>query len=124
MQKIKNLLLMLAGILFLYACEYEFIEPFKPVPPDPEDTISFATEIAPIFGTQNCTQCHNGTIAPDLRADKAYQSIMDNDLVNLTTPAESIIYTKPFPGGGHAAEYDINQAGRLLGWIQQGALNN
>ncbi len=124
MQRIKQLIILLAGIFILHACEYDFIEPPKPVPPDPTDTISFATEVAPIFGEQGCTACHSGTINPDLRPETAYQSIQDNGLVNIDNPDQSIIYTKPAPGGSHPATYTANQSAIILVWIEQGANDN
>lgn len=124
MQRIKHLIILLAGIFILHACEYDFIEPPKPVPPDPTDTISFATEVVPIFGEQGCLACHSGTINPDLTAANAYQSIMNNSLVDIDNPELSIIYTKPVPGGSHSTTYTPDQSAVVLVWIQQGANDN
>ncbi len=124
MQRIKHLLMFLIGIFILYACEYDFIEPPIPVPPDPTDTISFSTEVAPIFGEQGCLACHGGTISPDLSPANAYLSIINNSLVDLDNPAQSIIYTKPIPGGSHSGTYTPDQSAVVLVWIEQGANDN
>jgi len=124
MQRIKHLLIFLVGIFILHACEYDFIEPPKPVPPDPTDTISFKTEVIPIFGEQGCLVCHSGTINPDLSLANAYQSIINNSLVDLDNAAQSIIYTKPTPGGSHSTTYTPDQSAVILVWIEQGANDN
>jgi len=124
MQKIKFLFIFLIGIVFLNACEYEYIEPPKPVPPDPTDTISFATEVVPIFEEQGCLKCHSGSINPDLTPANAYQNIMNNSLVDIDNPEISIIYTKPAPGGSHSDTYTTDQSAVVLVWIQQGANDN
>ncbi len=124
MQRIKHLIILLIGIFILNACEYDFIEPPKPVPPDPTDTISFKTELIPIFGEQGCLVCHSGTTNPDLSLANAYQSIINNSMVDLDNPKQSIIYTKPSPGGSHPKVYTLDQSAVILVWILQGANDN
>lgn len=123
-KRFLQIIIPLFVMVFLYSCEYDFIEPKQPDPIDPTDTISFKTEVAPIFSTQSCTNCHSGTISPDLSPDKAYNSIINNGMIDTDNPDQSIIYTKPSPQGGHPATYTINQAALVLTWIQQGAKNN
>lgn len=122
--RIIQLFLAVFVIWMFAACEYEFIEPIKPPPIDPTDTISFSAEIVPIFEAQACTECHAGTFSPNLLPENAYQSIMDDNLVDLDNPEQSIIYTKADPAGTHPKQYTLEQQAKILGWIQQGAENN
>ena len=112
-------------IIFVSSCQYKWIvEPEIP-PPDPEDTISFSQEVAPIFSQQGCTGCHNtGGQSPDLTADNAYNSITTNGLVDTDNPEQSIIYVYPHPDGDHYEKYLSSQAAIVLVWIEQGALDN
>ena len=125
MKNIFRNLLVVAGIMVIVAsCQYKFIvEPVVP-PPDPDDTISFSQQIAPIFSDQGCTGCHNGSQSPDLRPENAYNSITSTGLVDTDDPESSKIYYYPLPDGNHYAKYTSSQAALVLQWIEQGALNN
>ena len=115
--------IILVLIVAFSSCEYEYIVPDKP---DPGDTISFKTQIVPIF-TNNCTSCHKtGGTAPDLTADHAYNSIMSMDLTDTDDPESSILYEFPHPDSGthNWKKYTRTEADLVLLWIQQGALNN
>ncbi len=130
---IKQALVALFFISVMASCEYEVIEialPPAPPPPDTTDTtaykISFATAIAPIFTTDNCVSCHNGSFMFDLSEANAYNSIISNDLVVPFDPSASIIYTYPHPSiGSHNSKYSaVAEADSIALWIYQGALNN
>jgi len=109
--------------LFLNSCKYDFILPT--VVPPITGTVSFSTQVAPIFTAGNkCTACHNtGGQAPDLSAANAYASIVPG-LINTTTPEQSAIYS--FPGGtSHSWKgYTALEAATILAWIKDGAKNN
>ncbi len=109
------------------SCEYEFIEVYTPVPPNPADTIHFQADIVPIFESSSCTACHKpGGLAPfSLTAPDAYNSITDNNLVVPGDPENSIIYTYPNPQTGAHHHYKSSSDVNLIyGWISQGALDN
>ncbi len=109
--------------LMVASCQYKFV--VEPEPPDPTDTISFSQQIAPIYNEQGCTGCHNTTgQQPDLTAENAYNSITGMGLINLSESATSTIYVHPNPDGDHYAKYTSSQAALVLGWIEQGAINN
>ena len=111
--------LILVFVSVLTSCEYEFVEVTEPTEP-----MSFAADILPIFSQNGCVTCHKtGGQAPDLTADKAYNSIYPS-LVNLESPDQSIIYAVPGPSSTHPAKYSPTQASFVLAWIQEGALNN
>jgi len=113
-------------VLFFSACDYEWIVKPEPVPPDPTDTISFSQEIIPIFTTNdNCTSCHKtGGTPPDLTEANAYNSIIDGNLVDLETPANSSIYYFPLSNDHAWKQYTQDESTLVFGWIDQGALDN
>jgi thiosulfate dehydrogenase len=97
-------------------------------PTDIPDTgpVFFATDVEPIFYTgDNCSYCHNPSgVQPSLNLTQgnAYSSINSNGLVNLASPASSLIYTKP--QGSHAVNYTSKEKSIILRWIQDGAKND
>lgn len=112
----------IASMTFLAGCEYEFIEP-EYIPP-PTDTVSFATDVMPIFNTScNISGCHAaGAFAPDLSPANAYSNLQ-NGFINTADPSSSLIYTA-IATGGMKSFTTAAEASVVLGWIQQGALNN
>lgn len=122
------LIVVFLGSLFMIGCEYAFVEyeEVDPPTPDPDNPVSFATQIVPIF-TSRCIDCHDtGGTAPDLTAANAYQSLSSMDLINTANPEESKIYEYvTLPAPDHAwRTYTTAQASLVLLWIQEGALNN
>ena len=111
-------------LLVLGGCEYTFIEPDTGDPVDPEVPISFSQEVEPIWTTQNCVACHNGSSQFSLKPGEAYQSLMTKDLVNSDSPADSDILTVPGTGLHNSKDYVGNQREVIRVWIEQGAQNN
>ena len=110
-------------LAFNTGCYYDQVY-IAPVIPDlPDEPVSFAAEIQPVF-TAKCTQCHPPTMGLDLSEGNAYNSINDPKYINLGTPAESLIYTKPDPAGSHPAKYSTTEAAIVLKWIKEGAKDN
>jgi len=112
--------------LVLNACTYDFIAEEELPPVDPNVDVLYSTQIQPIF-TDKCVACHKpGGEAPDLTAANSYNSIKSTNLVNLTTPASSVIYTFPgYQATTHTwKQYSAAEAQLVLTWIQQGAKNN
>ena len=119
-KKIARIIFCIIGFtVFLSSCEYETIEPLDSNVPA---VVSFSTHIQPIF-TNKCTGCHPTLANLDLSDGNSYNSI-SNGRINLTTPAESEIYSKPAPAGNHPAKYSTNEADIVLKWIENGATNN
>lgn len=129
-KSIFYIIVLFFGVLFMTACEYDFVEREQIEVPDsdPNNPISFATEIAPIFTNGNyCTACHNsGGQAPNLETASSYSGLIDGGYVNTTTPAESTLITLISPGSsGHAwKKFTASQEAKVLLWITEGALNN
>jgi hypothetical protein len=126
MQKFKliNLVSVILGLFLFGACEYATIQPDAPPPPPPPgDSTSFSLEVQPIFDN-GCALCHNGSTPPDLRAGKSYQSLMDNNMVVKTKPAESALYTCLLSGGSMASYTTQEKNATIYNWILEGAKNN
>jgi len=93
-------------------------------------TVHFSSDIVPLLAT-NCAKsgCHNGTISPNLSAASAYSSLVDGNFIDITTPANSLVYlwltgkeSATMPLGASNNPSNIN--GYMLAWITQGAANN
>jgi len=127
MKKVLLILALFAGFMAWQSCEYEWIEQ---EPPDPNDTtpkvVSFSAEIIPIFERGcNASVCHaSGGVSPDLTPANAYQSLFDENQIDLTTPENSTLYKKMATGGSMNKYTEFGEPQLVLKWIQQGALNN
>lgn len=98
-----------------------------------KDTMSFKTNIVPIFKS-NCIQgCHNPTHPKlDLRPQVAYTQLLtagkSAPYVNVTAPKQSIIYNHlvgiflPMPKD--KPKLQQAQIDSIYTWISQGAINN
>ena len=110
--------ILVSFLLFVIAfssCEYKWIEGA-----DPSATVSFSSDIQPIF-TSKCVSCHSdGGIAPfSLEAGKSYESIDSEGLIDTANPGNSKLLSS------HVTEkITANQAEQLLYWIQQGGAND
>ncbi len=119
-------LLFVFGLL-LNACTYDFIVKEELPPVDPTVTILYASQIAPIFVSNQyqCTSCHKtGATAPDLTAANSYASLNTSKLIDTATPANSKILTFPGSSAHSWAKYSAAESQLILTWIQQGAKNN
>ena len=94
-------------------------------PTYPPTEISFATNIqTPIFNVK-CATCHDSSSPAgglDLTEGNAYTNINNATYINLVTPSQSLIYTKPLTS--HGATYSTGEADNVLKWIEQGAMDN
>lgn len=112
----------------LGGCKYDFIVPEEIPVSDPDNPVSFATQIVPIFTTDNCTSCHftgTGGHSPDLTGTNIYSEIVPA-LVDTLDPESSIIYDYPAPSTDKHSwkKYSSAQAAYILTWIEEGAKNN
>lgn len=126
MKKLIYIFIVLAVIISLDGCIYDFIAPEETAPPDTTVVISFATQIQPIFDN-NCVLCHRpGGTSPDLTSGNAYSKINTARYINTTTPSQSLVYRRVIPAGGFSGHPTVSpaQAALILSWIQQGAKNN
>ena len=94
-----------------------------------DEDVSFVDDLVPIWNAScNSTGCHSsGGISPDLTASKAYSDLVDGGFVNVESPESSSLYRSLIgeislmPVSGKLADSEISL---VLGWIQQGALDN
>ena len=112
--------------LFISGCKYDFIMP-EYVPPidNGGNPISFSTQVAPIFSTDNkCTECHKpGGQTPDLSAANAYAQIVPN-YVNISSPGASELLTVPGSSAHSWKKFTAGEASIILAWITEGAIKN
>lgn len=121
----KNWLLLGFIMMLTFACDYKYITPDTGDPIDPEEPISFSAEVEPIWTTQSCTNCHNGDGLFSLKPGEAYQSLVNNGLLDMDDADNSEIVTVPGSGGLHADYvYVGNQKLLIITWIEQGAKDN
>jgi len=111
-----------AMMLLLTSCEYDFVEPDNTPPPA---TISFTTDVMPVFNEScNMSGCHaTGAAEPDLSPANAYSSLVDGGFINTSDPASSLLYTSMATGSMKPFS-TTSQTNLILAWIQKGALNN
>ena len=117
MKKLIRFIILVVFTLSMTSCYYDQEEDIE-LPPGA--VVEFAADIQPIFATYSCTDCHNGTLDPDLRAGNEYNSLVPY-YVNAGDAASSIFYTQL--AGGHAG-VDNNSLALIEEWINSGALNN
>ncbi|MBS0011125.1 MAG: hypothetical protein KFF49_06930 [Bacteroidales bacterium] len=114
------------AIAGLTACEKYSYDPPVYVPPDtsqPYDTVYYASDVAPLFPKYNCTGCHGGAIAPDLRVTKSYEELTEGAYIDLDKPLESSLIIK-IDDPGHGGTFNNKDRTKLLDWIYQGAQDN
>lgn len=113
-------------ILFLSGCYYD--EVLEDIAPVPNEDVSYATDIQPIFNT-HCVACHNGGLNPDLREGTSYNFITVTD-PGQVVPGDaegSELYQRLIgagnimPPSGALSNTDVDL---VRDWINQGALNN
>jgi len=124
----KLIIVVIYSLIFIFllvSCEYNFINPEKGDPVDPEVPISFSAEVEPIWTTQACTGCHDGSGLFSLKSGEAYNSLTTNNLLDLDQVDNSKILTEPGSSGLHAdKDYVGNQRELIKVWIEQGAEDN
>ena len=123
MKKHILLIIIAVGIAFLQSCQYEWVDP---IDPDIPEVVSFSVDIQPIFDRScNNAGCHStGGVAPDLTAGLAYNDLFAENMIDLTTPENSRLYTKCVAGGSMNKYTQVGDPEIILKWIQEGALNN
>ena len=115
--------------LFITGCVKDDTLTIKPTVTVITKTVSFKTDLVPLF-VANCavSGCHDAR-NPVLKADLAYNSLVNGKFIDTKTPASSIIYKRltgvlspAMPFGKPTNPGNIN--GLVLAWITQGGKNN
>jgi hypothetical protein len=128
--KIGVIMAIIVGLFFSITGCYKTTTLLVDNTPAITKTVSFSTDILPLLST-NCAKsgCHNGSISPNLSAANAFNSLVNGNFTNTTTPANSLLYlwltgkeSATMPLGASNNPSNIN--GFVLAWITQGAKNN
>jgi len=114
----RTLISVFFAIALLASCEKYT---FRPPEVDPEYPWSIRHDIQPLF-TASCATCHGGSLAPDLRAGNAYNSLTRGGYVSL--PADNSRLYKKMIAPDHTARSTEAEKLKVLYWITQGAKNN
>jgi hypothetical protein len=126
MQKkiIGGLVVFLIGILIFASCAKDTVV-YPPSNIIPGVTYSFKDTIQPIFNA-GClgSNCHGGTVNPNLSAGQSYNNLISGHYVNTGSPSTSEIYVVMAPGGLMASHCTPAEADLVLAWITQGAKDN
>ena len=135
MKKYKIFFLTVVISILASGCVYDFIVPEPAAPPpsggNGQETVSFKTDIIPIFSAAKCTDCHKpggSKPTPDLTAANAYSSIATTKYVNVDSPESSYLYQHIYadqssPHIKHN-KFTSGEADLILTWIAEGAKNN
>ena len=120
-------------VVFVLSCESE--QRPEPIEADLPAVVSFSEHIIPILeGTSEgiiltgrgraCTDCHNGSIPPDLTSENAYIELSAGGFIDVGDPENSKLYQK-IEESGSMYKYTNNvDIAYVLEWINQGALEN
>lgn len=118
--------LLIIAMVGVTACEKYSYQPPVYEPPDttqPYDPVSFSQQVAPLFPKYNCTGCHGGAIAPDLRESEAYEELTQGGYINVNSYKESSVVIK-IEDPGHGGTWTTNDLWLLFDWIYIGAPDN
>ncbi len=108
-------------MILVTSCRYDEVLP--EVVELPDDPVSYALDIQPIFDAK-CISCHGGGISPNLSFDVSYNELITNDLINTEDPENSLLYLKITNEGDLHIDANNNERALLLKWIEEGAENN
>ena len=123
--KITAIVALMVSMVSISGCYYDHYPAIEGVSRD----VSFSADLIPIFNAScNATGCHSaGGIPPVLTANDAYDEIINGSYVSLENPENSSLYKSMtgeislMPPAGKLPDSEISL---VLGWIQQGALDN
>lgn len=126
MKKLTLIIVVLLGLFSWQACEYDWVEPEPSKLPPPDQKISFANDIIPVFDRGcNMSGCHSqGGFSPDLTPANAYADLFAENMIDTINPPNSILYKKMAPGGSMNSFTKKGEPELVLRWIEEGAVND
>ena len=119
-----GIVVFILGVLMFTSCAKDtVVYPQSSIPPGLK--ISFKDTIQPI-SSAGClgSNCHAGTVAPNLSVGQAYANLQSGHFINTASPSQSTIYLVMAPGGLMANHCTPAEAELVLAWIKKGALDN
>ncbi len=124
---ISILMMVISGVIIITGCYND--KTLIPEAAAVNRTVSYSQDIVPIFSKScNMSGCHNqGGQIPNLSVTVSYNSLLNGNYIDKSSPANSLLYLKmsgkkgsPMPLTGSNIEYNA----LVLAWIQQGAKDN
>ena len=122
MKKLFKPILVSSLALLCFSCYYNEFPEEEDVIIDPDQEVSFANDIIPIFELYNCAQCHNNSGQnPNLISNQAYDALVPG-YVTSGSPNSSRLYTM-LEIEEHR-NVDATSIALIKKWIEDGADNN
>jgi len=95
--------------------------------PDPVD-VSYSQDIQPMWNS-DCVSCHKGGLAPDLRAENSYNSLLNGGYVIPGNADNSVLYHSLLGSNGVSlmppgSMWPASSIQKVEAWINEGAKNN
>jgi mono/diheme cytochrome c family protein len=128
MKKIFQYLMMLTLSLMATSCYYDEL-PYEAPAGELPETVSYQSDIQPLWD-QSCISCHKpGQTAPDLTAANSYLALTKNNKYVVAGNAASSILHKSLIGEGAplmptSGKWSDAKIALVDKWINDGALNN
>jgi hypothetical protein len=130
MKNLFKIIILISVGLFLNSCYYDaFPEDIDGVdPPVIPDVVSYSEHIMPLW-VGECIPCHNGGVAPDLRPENSYNSLLDGFVLEFNSEG-SILYKSLIHADGVAPMPTLTElwadakTDLVKAWIDQGAEDN
>jgi hypothetical protein len=128
MKKVIQIFVLIFMSLAVSSCYYDYIPAEDIEDPENLPEVSYADDIIPIWVGYCITNCHDGTIPPDLRNDVSYDELLDGYVVP-GNANDSVLYQSLLGSDG----IELMPPGDMMSdelislvrnWINQGALNN
>lgn len=117
--------LFIAAVIGFTSCEKYIWDPPTYIPPDTTggfDTIYYGTDVAPLFPSYGCTNCHkSGGFDPHLTTDVSFEVLTGGSYINKDNPPQSLIVTKI--DADHMGGMSFDDTKIIIDWIYQGARN-
>lgn len=111
--------------IFLSSCYNDtFPEDDGPAPVD----VSYSQDIQPMWNS-DCVSCHQGGLAPDLRAENSYDSLLNGGYVIPENADNSVLYHSLLGSNGVSlmppgSMWPASSIQKVESWINEGAKNN
>ncbi|MFT3737753.1 MAG: hypothetical protein QM786_03265 [Breznakibacter sp.] len=103
-----------------HGCYFDVIEENV----DEIGSVSFSTDLEPIF-ENSCTVCHDGkTTTPNLMAGYAYQALINGNYVSTESPESSRLIVKLNQGHPYQGALTAKEIQTIVQWMKEGCQNN
>lgn len=123
MKKLLKIVLVSSITLLFFSCYYDEFPKEVVVEIPTDQVVSFSDDIAPIFVSYNCSQCHNASGQnPSLTAGSDYAALVPA-FVSAGNASGSRLYAF-LAGADRHRNVDATSLALIKKWIDDGAENN